>query len=97
MQRGLFTILSFLAPALLLAQDAAKPVAATFFSGSVVTVSSSEITVRRRALISNAATQTFLIDSETKIEGKLRVRANVTIRYVKDDEGRVRALGIIVR
>ena len=70
---------------------------ATFFSGSVVALSDTEITVRRRALVSNATTQTFLIDSGTKIEGKLRLKANVTIRFVTDDEGRARAVSIVVR
>jgi hypothetical protein len=69
----------------------------TFFSGTVVALTNTEVTVRRRALVSNATTQTFAIDSETKIEGKLRVKANVTIRYVTDDEGHARALSIIVR
>jgi hypothetical protein len=69
----------------------------TFFSGTVVALTNIEVTVRRRALVSNATTQTFAIDSDTKIEGKLRVNANVTVRYVTDDEGHARALGIIVR
>jgi hypothetical protein len=68
-----------------------------FFSGSVVAVTKTEITVRRRALVSNETTQTFLIDSDTKIEGKLRVQAEVTVRYVTDDEGHSKALSIIVR
>jgi hypothetical protein len=70
---------------------------ATFFSGSVLACSPTEITVSRRALISNATTQIFLIDSETKIEGKLRVKANVTVRYLAVYEGNPKALGIIVR
>ena len=82
---------------LLHGQDAPKPATDTFFSGSVVALSDTQVTVRRRALISNATTQTFLIDSETKIEGKLRVRANVTVRYVTDDEGHAKALSITVR
>ncbi len=84
------------------AQETAVPPAGmkeveTFFSGSVVAVSTTEITVRRRALISNATTKTFAMDAETKIEGKVRVKASVTIRYVTDDEGQARAIQIIVR
>ena len=84
------------------AQDATVPptemkAAETFFSGSVVAVSSTEITVRRRALISNATTKAFAMDADTKIEGKVRVKATVTIRYVTDDEGQARAIQIIVR
>jgi len=79
-------------------RDEPKPAAPpTFFSGSVVSVNDAQITVRRRALVSNATTQTFVIDSETKIEGKLRVKINVTVRYVTDEEGHTRAVSIIVR
>ncbi len=68
-----------------------------FFSGAVVSASDTEITVRRRALVSNATTKTFLIDADTKIEGKLRIKANVTVRYVTAEDGISRAIGIIVR
>jgi hypothetical protein len=74
-----------------------QPARATFFSGSVLSVSDIQITVRRRALVSNATTQTFVIDSETKIEGNLRVKANVTVRYIVDEEGHTKAVSIIVR
>jgi hypothetical protein len=44
----------------------------------------------------NSETRTFLITKETRIEGKLRLKARVTVRYTHDDEGN-RALHIIVR
>jgi hypothetical protein len=94
MLRGLSVLILL---SLLRGQDAPKPVADTFFSGTVVALSDTQVTVRRRALVSNATTQMFAIDSETKIEGKLRVRANVTVRYVTDDDGRAKALSIVVR
>jgi hypothetical protein len=92
----------FLLPLLLRGQESTpapvpKPVPATFFSGSVVAISETEITVRRRALVSNATTETFRMDAETKIEGRLRVKATVTVRYVKEEDGHLKALGIIVR
>ena len=68
-----------------------------FFSGTVVALSPTEITVRRRALVSNASTDAFLMDSQTRVEGKLRVSANVTIRYRTEPEGNAKALRIIVR
>ena len=68
-----------------------------FFSGTVVSVSTTQVTVRRRALVSNAMTKTFVIDAGTKIEGKLRVKANVTVQYLAGDEGQARAIRIIVR
>ena len=88
-------ILWCLLPALLWAQE--TDATAAFFSGSVVAVSATEITVRRRALVSNETTQTFQIDSATKIQGKVRVKSNVTVRYVTEGEGHCRAIRIIVR
>ncbi len=102
MRGYLLTILVVLLAAACPAQDATippetKPVPETFFSGAVIAVSTTEITIRRRALISNATTKTFAMDAETKIEGKLRVKANVTVRYVTGDDGNARATRIIVR
>jgi hypothetical protein len=74
-----------------------KAGALTFFSGSVVAVSATEITIRRRAMMSDATTKTFAMDAETKVVGKVRVKAAVTVRYVTDDEGTARAIQIIVR
>ena len=86
--------LSLVLAGLLLGQDLPP---SDFFSGTVVALSPDQITVRRRALISNAATSAFFMDSETRVEGKLRVKANVTIRYRTDPEGYAKALRIIVR
>jgi hypothetical protein len=74
-----------------------KPAEPTFFSGSVVTTTPTLLSVHRRGLGSSAATKTFKIDSETKIEGKLRIRVNVTVRFTKEEDGTLRAIHIIVR
>lgn len=100
--RGFFlTTLAAILLAPLSAQEATAPPApktdATFFSGSVVVSTPTQITVHHRALASNATTKTFVVDSETKIEGKLRLKVNVTVQYVVDGDGRPRAVHIIVR
>jgi hypothetical protein len=44
----------------------------------------------------NSDTRTFLITQETRVEGKLRVKARVTVRYAHEGDSN-RALRIIVR
>jgi hypothetical protein len=81
------------------AQDAApgeqkpKP---DYFSGTITVLDEEKVTVLKTVLGKNSETRTFLITKETRIEGKLRVKARVTVRYTHDDEGN-RALHIIVR
>ena len=41
-------------------------------------------------------TLTFLISKDTRVEGKLRMKARVTVRYADDEDGH-RAVHIIVR
>ena len=71
--------------------------AGEFFSGYVVAFQSTEITVSRKALGQGAAAvKTFAIDSNTKMEGTLKIKAQVTVRFI-NGEGTPRALHIIVR
>ncbi len=98
--RGLITI--FLAVTLAaIAQEPTLPTAKTespdFFSGAVMSVTSAQVTVHRRGLGTNAATKKFFIDSETKVEGRLKVKANVTVQYSTAEDGSCRAIHIIVR
>ncbi len=90
--------LSFVLSAL--AQDSrsgADAAAGEFFSGFVVAFQPNEITVSRKALgQETAAVRTFVIDSNTKMEGTLKVKAQVTVRFV-NSEGVPRAVHIIVR
>jgi len=82
------------------AQDAPSSAASQpgdFFSGNVVSFSATEITVNRKGLgKESAATRTFAIDSNTKVEGALAARAHVTVRFVVDDSS-ARAVHILVR
>ena len=66
------------------------------FSGPVVELSATKITVSRSILGRPAEKHTFLIKADTRIEGRLRVRAKVTVGFVTMDDGDVARL-IVVR
>jgi hypothetical protein len=66
-----------------------------FFSGIVADLPAGHVTVSRTAL-GKSENRSFIIGPETKIEGKLRTKARVTVRYRNSDEGDV-AVHIIVR
>ena len=66
------------------------------FSGTIVEVSAAQTTVSRSILGKPAEKHTFLIKSDTRIEGKLRVKAKVTVGFVITDDGDVARL-IVVR
>lgn len=66
------------------------------FSGPIVDLSATNITVSRSILGKAAEKRTFLIQTDTRIEGKLRVHARVTVGYVSTDDGDVARL-IVVR
>ena len=74
-------------------QSVSKP---DFFSGVVLAVSSDSITVNRKGLARESETRKFMVDAGTHIEGKLRVKSKVTIRFAATDSGD-RAVRIIVR
>jgi hypothetical protein len=67
-----------------------------FFSGVVTAFSSDQITVFRTVPRKSSETRTFAITKETRVEGKLRLKVRVTVRYVRDED-RDCALHIIVR
>ena len=67
-----------------------------FFSGVITLIESEKLTVFKTVLGKDSETRTFLITKETRIEGKLRLKARVTVRYTREDDGN-RALHIIVR
>jgi len=66
------------------------------FSGSVVQLAASKVTVSRSILGKPAEKRTFFIKSDTRIEGRLRMNAKVTIGFVTADDGDVARL-IVVR
>jgi len=83
-----------------LAQDTAAPKNAPandIFSGTVSELTPDSITVVRKPPARDAGARKFLLDSQTKVEGKLRVKARVTVRCHADEDGQLRALHIIVR
>ena len=67
-----------------------------FFSGTVKTIEESKITVTRTVLGKQSSTRTFIITSETRIEGQPEVKARVTVRFISTENGD-QALHIIVR
>ncbi len=67
-----------------------------FFSGVVTTLAGDRITVFKTVLGKSSETRTFLITPETRVEGKLRVKVRVTVRYTREEQGD-RAVHIIVR
>jgi len=78
-------------------QDSAAMPQGDFFSGFVVSCSATELTVNRKGLgKETAATRTFTIDSNTKIEGVLKPKAHVTVRFM-GEANNARAVHIIVR
>lgn len=66
------------------------------FSGPVMELSATKITVSRSILGRPAEKRTFLIKSDTRIEGRLRVRAKVTVGFVTMDDLDIARL-IVVR
>lgn len=92
-----------------LAQDPDKPVSPSgpksalksepkydsTFSGPIVELSAGKITVSRSILGKPAEKRTFWIKSDTRIEGKLRMRAKVTVGFVTTDEGDIARLVVV--
>ncbi|MCU1261757.1 MAG: hypothetical protein JWO80_4642 [Bryobacterales bacterium] len=71
------------------------PPPADFFSGTVVSATPTEVKVNRKSLTRDSVTKTFVIDEDTKVEGKLKPKVHVTVRFVTEDSVS-RAIHIIV-
>jgi hypothetical protein len=67
-----------------------------FFSGVITALADDKVTVFKTVLGKSSETRTFAITKETRVEGKLRLKVRVTVRYVRDQDSD-RALHIIVR
>jgi len=65
------------------------------FAGPIVELSATQITVSRSILGKPAERRTFSITPDTRIEGKLRVRAKVTVGFVTSDDGDVARLVVV--
>jgi hypothetical protein len=97
LRRRLLASLVCLPAAAILAQEPSKaPPADQFFSGAIVEITADRITVSRNVLGKDSSTRTFLITQATRIEGKPRAKARVTVRFVSGEDGD-RAIHIIVR
>ena len=79
-------------------QETPSPAASTdqFFAGNVTALSKHTVTVGRVVLGKISSIRTFQITPETRVEGNLRVRSKVTVRFVSKEDGD-QALHIIVR
>jgi hypothetical protein len=67
-----------------------------FFSGDVVELSADRLTVERKVKGKEQQRHSFLIKPDTKVEGKLAVKARVTVGFKPSEEGDV-AIRVIVR
>lgn len=70
--------------------------ATSFFSGTITAFTDDNVTVIKTVLGKSSETRMFSVTKETRIEGKLKLKARVTVRYTHDEDGN-RALHIIVR
>ena len=76
---------------------ASEPHYDSTFSGPIVELTADRITVSRSILGKPAEKRSFWIKSDTRIEGKLRVKAKVTVGYVSTEDGGDIARLIVVR
>lgn len=67
------------------------------FSGTVTASTADSITVVRKVPAKPDESRSFVIDKDTKIEGKLKLNARVSVRFKADDDGTVHAVRVIVR
>jgi hypothetical protein len=67
-----------------------------FFSGVITALTDTQITVSKNVLGKSSDVRVFLIAKETRVEGKLHLKARVTVRYTHADDGD-HAVHIIVR
>jgi hypothetical protein len=66
-----------------------------YFAGAITALEDGKITVRRTVL-GKDSTRSFQITSQTRIEGRPKVNARVTVKYVATEDGDM-AIHIIVR
>jgi hypothetical protein len=89
--------------AALAAQTSVTPVpkktapSADIFSGTVTKLTVESVTVVRKVAGHDAVTREFMRGSATKVEGKLREKVRVTVRYKAGENGGFVAVYIIVR
>lgn len=79
------------------AAKSTAPAANDIFSGTVTAYGVDSLTVVRKVPAKADESRVFVVDKDTKIEGKPKVNARVTVRFKADGDGAVHALRIIVR
>src|ERR1700743_638908 len=58
----------------------------TFFAGSVTEITPAKLSVSRK-VSGKTENRSFRITPDTKVEGKLKMKVRVTVRYATDDDG----------
>jgi hypothetical protein len=100
---ALLMLLSVTTPAVLPGQesDTTEPKttvpAEDIFSGTVTQLTDRELTVVRRLPGQKPVTRKFARDEKTTVEGRLRNKTRVSVRYKALDDGGFAAVHIIVR
>jgi hypothetical protein len=75
-----------------------KPAPANdIFSGTVTAFVPDLLTVVRKVPARPDEFRQFIVDKDTKVEGRVRVNARVTVRFKADSGGAIHALRVIVR
>ncbi len=67
-----------------------------YFSDTITALDGHKITVTRTVLGTESTTKTFVVTPETRFEGKPKVKARVTVRFVTEEE-QDRAVHVVVR
>jgi hypothetical protein len=70
---------------------------ADIFSGTVTKLTDESVTVVRKVAGHDAVTREFMRGAGTRVEGKLREKVRVTVRYKSGEDGWFVAIYIIVR
>jgi hypothetical protein len=83
------------APMPLISQESETKTPDNFFAGTVEVCTDQKLTVSR-AVLGKTEKRDFKITSETKVEGKLRTKVRVTVRYESGEDGEIATL-IVVR
>ncbi len=66
-----------------------------FYSGNIVELTDERMVVLRQ-ILGKPEKHSFMLNGETKVEGKMKVKSRVTVRYVPSDSGDL-AVSVLVR
>ena len=88
-------LLSAALMAALVAQSQNTKKVDTFFAGTVTQITDDAVVISR-TVQKKTEQRTFQLTKDTKIEGKLRTRVRVTVRYTASEDGYIATM-IVVR